>query len=114
MDIHSKETKHTTHEKAARTTHEKTAYLTKKKAYLTKYKCIIRSRQNNHKLTLNCWISHISILLIHEDTIHIKINFSGRFLFLPDPSYAYVVSSAIINEERGDRKSPTALPRREQ
>jgi hypothetical protein len=29
MDIHSKETKHTTHEKAARTTHEKTAYLTK-------------------------------------------------------------------------------------
>jgi geranylgeranyl pyrophosphate synthase len=29
MDIYSKEIKHTTHEKAARTTHEKTAYLTK-------------------------------------------------------------------------------------
>jgi hypothetical protein len=29
MDIHSKETKHTTHEKVARTTHGKTAYLTK-------------------------------------------------------------------------------------
>jgi hypothetical protein len=29
MDIHSKGTKHTTHEKAARTSHEKTAYLTK-------------------------------------------------------------------------------------
>jgi hypothetical protein len=30
MDIHSKETKHTSHEKAARTSHEETAYLTKK------------------------------------------------------------------------------------
>jgi hypothetical protein len=29
MDIHSKETKHTSHEEAARTSQEKTAYLTK-------------------------------------------------------------------------------------
>jgi hypothetical protein len=29
MDIHSKETKHTSHDKAARTSHEETAYLTK-------------------------------------------------------------------------------------
>jgi hypothetical protein len=29
MDIHSKETKHTSHEKAARTSDEETAYLTK-------------------------------------------------------------------------------------
>jgi hypothetical protein len=29
MDIHSKETKHISHEKAARTSHDKAAYLTK-------------------------------------------------------------------------------------
>jgi hypothetical protein len=29
MDIHNKETNHTSHDKAARTSHEKTAYLTK-------------------------------------------------------------------------------------
>jgi hypothetical protein len=29
MDLHSKETKHISHNKAARTSHEKTAYLTK-------------------------------------------------------------------------------------
>jgi hypothetical protein len=43
MDIHSKETEHithekaarTSHEKAARTSHEKTAYLTKKRQYIS-------------------------------------------------------------------------------
>jgi hypothetical protein len=29
MDTHSKQTKHTSHDKAARTSHEETAYLTK-------------------------------------------------------------------------------------
>jgi hypothetical protein len=29
VDIHSKETKHTSHDKAAHTSHEETAYLTK-------------------------------------------------------------------------------------
>jgi hypothetical protein len=36
MDIHSKETNHTSHDKAGRTSHEETAYLTKETAYLAK------------------------------------------------------------------------------
>jgi hypothetical protein len=52
IDIHSKETKHTSHDKTARTSHEETAYLTK---FHSTVKCNEQNRryktQNNKQNT---------------------------------------------------------------
>jgi hypothetical protein len=51
MDIHSKETKHTTHEKAARTTHEKAARTTHEKtAYLKKFHSTVQVQRTEYKV----------------------------------------------------------------
>jgi hypothetical protein len=51
MDIHSKETKHTSHEKTARTSHEETARTSHEEtAYLTIFHSTVQVQRTEYKV----------------------------------------------------------------